>query len=440
MSLPSSRRLTQLLPSIVAASATALGVSGCDSDGSTPIDTTGFEPVACSAEGGIDFLNQLVLPVPVDYLELRPVASNGGPEGDAQKAGDPCATATDLQACLAAIDAVTPQEGFRLGDCVDFCPEYALIVNAGDAVDVLTTPEDARSRVVPVDGPIDAVFVVELAGYTVTCDAEARGVKEVNDGYEVLASRITSACDPVETTLYRLHVASTGEITELESAVESSDEGSCIGRRPVGLVPARARGRNVVAAHLADVARLEAASVFAFDRLEAELREHGAPTRLLRAARRARADEIRHAAVVGALARRYGGAVPRPVVEASPARDLESIAKENAVEGCVREAYGALVGTWQSRFAGDRRVRAAMRTIARDETRHAALSFAVAAWVEPRLGRAAQRRVAEARRDELALLVHSAARPVSRALVSAVGLPDARAATELARRFADAVG
>ena len=52
-------------------------------------------------------------------------------------------------------------------------------------------------------------------------------------------------------------------------------------------------------------------------------------------------------------------------------RELEAIAIENAVEGCVRESFGALLATWQAKTAGDARVRAAMKRIARDETRHA---------------------------------------------------------------------
>lgn len=424
----------------MAASAAAIGGPACDADGSTStIDTTGFEPVACAASGGIDFLSQLVLPVPVDYLELRPLEV-GGPSGAGQAAGDACASASDVQACLAAIQAASATSGFRVGDCVDYCPEYLLIVNRGDAVETLTTRDAVRDLVIPVDGPIDAVFLAEVAGYSVACDAENRGVKEVADGYEVLASRTTAVCDPVETTQYRLHVKSSGEIAEIESVVESSEDGVCIGRRPGGLVRARARGNSVVGAHLASIAHLEAASVTAFERLEAELTAHGAPPSLVRASRRARADEVRHAAVVTSLARRHGATPPRPQVGALPVRELEAIAIENAVEGCVREAYGALVGAWQARFAGDRRLRAAMRTIAKDEARHAALAFAVDAWSEPRLSVAARRRVANARREALELLQSEARRPVPAALVRSVGIPDARAAAELTERFVAEMG
>ena len=156
--------------------------------------------------------------------------------------------------------------------------------------------------------------------------------------------------------------------------------------------------------HLAESARLEAASIEAFRVLRRELATHGAPRRLLRAASRAARDERRHARIAGALARRFGAA-PAPVtVEPRPVRALEAIARENAVEGCVRETWGAIVALRQSTLATEPTVRAAMQRIARDEVRHAELAWAVDAWVRPRLARAARQRVREARSAAVAEL------------------------------------
>jgi len=173
---------------------------------------------------------------------------------------------------------------------------------------------------------------------------------------------------------------------------------NCTGRRPRGLVmPDRASGAPV-AAYFAEVARLEAASVPAFRHLRMELLAHGAPRRLVRAAERAARDEIRHARMTASLARRYGGLPVPHRVESLPVRDLETIAVENAVEGCVRETFGALVATWQGIAAEDPLVRAAMARIARDETRHAALAFQINEWLMTRLDSSARARVRYARR------------------------------------------
>jgi len=67
------------------------------------------------------------------------------------------------------------------------------------------------------------------------------------------------------------------------------------------------------------------------------------------------------------------------------ARGLFAIALENAREGCVRETWGAACAIVQSQRASDPELREAMRLIARDELRHAVLSWDVAEWIAARL-------------------------------------------------------
>jgi hypothetical protein len=171
----------------------------------------------------------------------------------------------------------------------------------------------------------------------------------------------------------------------------------CVGRRTSGIdemPPSKGHG---IAAHLAEMAYLEAASVPAFRRLRRELAAHGAPRRLVRAAERAARDEVRHARMLGALARRHGAKGTTPTLGVRPVRNLEAIAQENVVEGCVREMFGALVGMRQAATASDPLVREAMGRIACDETRHAALAFQVDAWIHGRLDGPARERVVLAR-------------------------------------------
>jgi hypothetical protein len=160
----------------------------------------------------------------------------------------------------------------------------------------------------------------------------------------------------------------------------------CLGRRTDGVAEAGGVPGAITGALLGERAYLEAVSVHAFSRLERELAAHGAPPSMLRAARRARRDEVRHTAMMTRLARRYGH-TPRPCEPAPawPLRDLFAIALENAVEGCVRETYGAVVGLVEARVSRDPDVRRAMRSIAADECRHAELAWEVAAWILPRL-------------------------------------------------------
>ena len=216
-----------------------------------------------------------------------------------------------------------------------------------------------------------------------------------------------------------------GAITPDPMGVIAIDCAICngAGRMPAGLGRARrARAGSALGAYFVVASYLEGASVHAFRRLTRELGAHGAPAHLVRAARRALRDEVRHARVTSRLARRFGGIPVRAAVAPMPTRDFETVAIENAIEGCVRETYGALVATWQASHAADAEVRRAMREIARDETRHAALSWRVAKWAWPRLDALARARLVAGCRDAVESLRRDA---TPAGVANEAGLPGA---------------
>ena len=214
---------------------------------------------------------------------------------------------------------------------------------------------------------------------------------------------------------------------------------SGVGRRPEGLdEPCFAPSTSALGDYLARAAHLEAASVDAFLALGDELSALGAPRELVQMATRSAKDEVRHARVTGRLARQHGGAVIAPRVRRPARRSLEAIARENAVEGCVRETFGAMVATWQAAHASDPKLRVAMRRIAADERRHAALAWAVATWADTRLDAAARGRIRAAR----SRAVRSLATDVSRdnapsSLLQAAGLPTPSRARALVHAMAE---
>jgi len=200
------------------------------------------------------------------------------------------------------------------------------------------------------------------------------------------------------------------------------------GRRPAGLAtPSHLPARSAAGAWLAQAAWLEAASVHAFVHLARELELHGAPRALVKLAVAAAKDEVRHTTMMTYLANRYGAEPPAVDVVLPGLRSLEALAIENAAEGCVRETWGAVVALWQSHVAPDPEVRETMAAIAKDEARHAALAWAVDAWVQPQLDDAARARVAEARERAARELLEGGE---IEALV-AIGLPNAREARGL---------
>jgi hypothetical protein len=208
--------------------------------------------------------------------------------------------------------------------------------------------------------------------------------------------------------------------------------GSTCGRLTDGLQPSgEPVGGDVVARYFEAAAQLEAASVLAFDRLARELSAHGGPPSLVERALASARDEVRHARIVGRLAHAHGGRRPTVARAALPVRSLDEVAIENAVEGCVRETFGALVASWQALAAGAPRVRRAMRVLAVDEQRHAELAWSVARWAEPRLGATARRRLRAARRASVAELAKQIAIDPPPPLVRVVGLPPRSAARAL---------
>jgi hypothetical protein len=389
------------------------------------IDAAGPPFAEFLCEGGSPLLVQGIdAATDVDYLaayEAQPFELPTSTLVDA--VGTPCATATDMEACLATLDG--REDEWR----------NHLVTTTGDDVGVLVDGEEVRAFVGPVDTPQEAVLLAWHAGYRITCDEpEQYGVREVDGGYEVLAIR-TSDC-PIERHRVLLFVASDGTVEELASEVIERTE-ACVGRRPPGLRPADDVPKGeAVGLHFATVARLEASAVIAFDLLARELEALGAPAELVDQARSAARDEIRHAETMTGLARRFGQEPLRARVEPGPPRSLRELAFDNAAEGCVRETFGALVGAHQAGTAADGAVAEAMRTIAEDETRHAELSWAIAAWAEPQLSAADRVRLEGTRRRAVLDLRAEVGMHPDPHLASVAGLPSAAVAVAMVDRLA----
>ncbi len=219
----------------------------------------------------------------------------------------------------------------------------------------------------------------------------------------------------------------------------TSHFGCSAGRRPAGLTNLERNEPSAQGLWLSNAAYLEAASIDAFRLVRRDLRAFGAPRRLLRQASRAVCEEKRHTRRMRALAKRAGITHREPLVIKAPIPTLEQMATQNAVEGCVREAFGALVAQYQAIHARDREVAAAMKTIAMDEANHAALAYRIDAWARRRLGPDACARI-NAARDAAAqeLLRDAAALNVATDRI-ALGLPDACTAYTLGHSMLEAL-
>ncbi|RKG95218.1 ferritin-like domain-containing protein [Corallococcus sp. CA053C] len=348
--------------------------------------------------------------------------------------GQPCATATDATACQAALEAADPIGGLHY-NCGPVCSDLFLVTTLGDEVKTYATLESIQGLLGTVDTQQEAVLLAFAAGNRLSCtELEMGAVKTNADGtFNVIGIQGSTCGKGTALTQHVVKVFPSGEVQEVERYVLKEGDPNCtVGRRPVGLQVADAcESTDALGQYFAEAAHLEAASVHAFLRLREELALHGAGPDLQDAARRSAVDEVLHTEVTGRIARRFGATPQRPVVAARPLRPLIDVAMDNAVEGCVRETYGALLAHHQALHAQDTEVREAMVRIATDETRHAGLSWDIDQWIRPRLSASERDALREAQRQAVALLRSQLAVPPDAGLVTAAGLPTPEVALSL---------
>lgn len=319
--------------------------------------------------------------------------------------GAACSNASDPATCKLHIGCVTPPGSAWLATT---CAGPCIQTNEGTFYlevdgDTLSFPTNLLAMLGTIDTPSEAALIANSLGYgtpTGCNEPFPAAYRTVGDSFELLAQQSQTCGEGITHVRIRIHPDGSSEVLET-SVIKPATMTSCpAGRRPAGFSVAEPGGaaRSIVD-YLSELAMLEAASIAEFATLRDELRAHGAPRALVDGAERARRDEIDHARVTQRLARSFGGRPGRVAIDARTQRSIEELALHNAVEGCVRETFGALSATWQARHASHPAIARALAQIAADETRHAAFSWELAAWLESKLDAPARARVAAARAE-----------------------------------------
>lgn len=366
--------------------------------------------LACPPEGTslFELMNLAATP---DYISRRIARSSDAmhvtPTAEADTFGRACSNASDAAQCLADLDAAWPTVESEWVECVQLCSYSALITNTGDEVQVLQTLAGIQGLLGDIDTPSEALLWAVANGYSPLCDSST--VAHNDPGYLLSTQEMISDC-PVQYGDVILQVHPDGEIEEL-SRVKLPETGACVGRRGEGLqCLQRSHSGQQLGDFFAEIAQLEEAAVDAFAVMAKELARFAAPPELVADALQARREEQRHTQLMAELARRHGAKPMHPQIAVTPRRGLFDFALENAVEGCVRESFGAAYASYQAHCARDAEVRAALHEIARDESGHAALSWRIHEWLLPQLDAAQCEQLALAQREAIATLrqqVHS---------------------------------
>jgi hypothetical protein len=312
------------------------------------------------------------------------------PAAAAQACSDASSGAAD------ALDAAADERGAESPAAADAALEGAADSSAGAVHDPCNIVGEILEG--GPDAPADADFGCR---YTLPCglpEASAYVLK----GCDFYATEVPDGGDAsLGCWIPESEGCSSGAYTPPASGVLVFQCADCFGgggRRPAGLRrPRVARAPSAVGGWFAQMAHDEAASIHAFARMHEELERLGAPRELTDAAERSARDEARHARSMACRARAFGARVPAARVRRGAPRTLEAVARENAVEGCVLETFGALLMRWQAAHARDASLQRLFARIAADETRHAALSWELARWADDNLDSRARARVRAAR-------------------------------------------
>jgi hypothetical protein len=330
--------------------------------------------------------------------------------------GTPCAKAADEAKCKSTLASLTAGNGPpTTASCGGGCSRVSfLVTTAGDTVKKLEHGSDVVALYGPVQTAAEAALVVQIdVSTSLTCK-----------------SMTPSGADFDYTFCGDVALHPDGTSTNIGGA-------ACAGRLAEGCSLSRPSGSvRTTGEWLATMAELERSAVDAFARMAIELRHHGAPEALVTRAEEARADETRHAGAMARQAERFGGRVRASTPAPMHARDLEAIAVENAVEGCVRETFGAILAAYQARTATDAELRRELAIIAADEARHAQLSWDLAAWIEPLLDADARANVERTRTQALAsfheaIALEADSQAAIPGLVALAGLPSREIAEAL---------
>lgn len=382
-------------------------------------------PLDCPAEEASRF-SLMNLEQPYDFIAIRSTHGTIGQVGETSNLMERDAQGACDADCVAAVGNLSPSSESQWATCGQICSFSGVVTYFSDARqgEMLETKAQLLALLGTIDTPHEAAFWADVNGNGPGCGPESQ-LAAVGAKYKMIVNDMIAEC-PIQYAEVTLEVSPNGTIAEL-SRVVLPETGGCIGRRPEGLAKlGRSDTGCAVGDYFAEVAQLEEAAVEAFRVIVLELKHWDAPQALIEQALIAYLDEIRHTAQTGALARRFGAQPQSPQCQPRELRELFAFALDNAVEGCVRETFGAAYARHQASTAGDFEVRRVLRQIASDEERHASLSWQMHQWAMTQLSGEQQQAIFRAQRVAVEQLRAQVDEQLSDEVHRVAGVPDSK--------------
>lgn len=254
-----------------------------------------------------------------------------------------------------------------------------------EAVPLATVPSASAESAVPSAPPGQAGAQVPLApsaSATARPKAAATAPKRPVDRYD--SEGRPFLVDDVA------RVAALGEGAEWAERIDAGGE---------GIEP---EVRAALVRHFTQWALAEHASIASFARFSLHLLSFGAPAELVERAIAAMQDETRHARLGFGVVTALSGAAVRPaelrIDGALGGTTLEEALRLTVREGVIGETLAALEARLAAEVVSIPSMKEPIRRLAEDESRHAALAYAFAAWAvsrAPELVRVVEEEVAD---------------------------------------------
>lgn len=166
---------------------------------------------------------------PVTYWEERLCYRDTHKCEVRRKVGVLCSEATDPLACAQGFEALDSDHGFAEGCDPMSCYTY-LAVNRGDDNFIVGGVEMSLfDFLAPIEAPHELAYLLSASRYSYySPDPSAGGYREVDDGWEILATCWSMPCFPVTYDRVLLHFSRDGMLTEICRQLYLVECGSCV--------------------------------------------------------------------------------------------------------------------------------------------------------------------------------------------------------------------
>lgn len=145
------------------------------------------------------------------------------------QSGELCPNAENSDQCKTDFENLIGISGFLQG-CIGICESFYYIRFQENSENTLVvTKEELKQFLGAIDSREDAILWAKVAGYDFQINEVANGgTKKINDGYELLMTRVVQFCIPVQTNRYHLKMKSDGSISILGEEILLIEENLCI--------------------------------------------------------------------------------------------------------------------------------------------------------------------------------------------------------------------